>query len=136
MSNFTQILDNLWMGGELLPALPEGFDAIVDCRVLEDIGVLSFTPKALLWIPFIDVNILPPAWLIDMGVGFVKTAIADKLKTLVHCAEGHNRSGLIVASYLIRCLSMTPDDAIALIRLKRPGALVNPTFVDYLLKTA
>lgn len=53
--------------------------------------------------------------------------------TLVHCQQGWNRSGLIVALALIRA-GMEPAAAIALIREKRqPECLSNQVFHDWLL---
>lgn len=51
---------------------------------------------------------------------------------LVHCQAGLNRSGLVVATALIKS-GMTADEAIALIQEKRsPAALCNTSFVKHL----
>jgi protein-tyrosine phosphatase len=130
MSDFTEIIPNLWMGGEQLPAMPSGFDAVVDCRELGDWSLIG---PPYLHIPMIDGPVLPKECLIEIGISFVYNAVLPGLKTLVHCAEGHNRSGLIVGAFLIRC-NWEAQDAIDLIRSKRPGALTNQTFVNYLLQ--
>jgi len=119
------------MGGEQLPEMPEGFDAVIDCRVLTDWTI--FGPPYL-HIPFIDGPAMPPLWYLPVAHAFIMEAISSG-KVLVHCAEGHNRSGLVVAYYLIGrdYEPMQPQAAIDLIRSKRPGALTNQTFVDYLL---
>jgi len=128
-----EIIPGLWMGGEIIPTLDTSFGAVVDCRMLEDIGWPSID-RAFLWIPFLDVPVLPANWLIEQGCQFIKIALYGGLKTLVHCTAGHNRSGLIVGSYLILGKSMTPYDAVALIRSKRgPEALSNLTFERYLM---
>lgn len=131
--NATEIVPNLWMGGEYLPTMPHHYQATVDCRLLEDVSMPSLHHHAFLWIPFIDGPVLPPASQIDIAYWFVYQAIADGLRTIVHCTEGHNRSGLVVAKYLICYLDMPAQVAVDLIRAKRPGALTNQVFVDYIL---
>ena len=82
-------------------------------------------------------------WPIDDGPPpehAVLVALADLIgdlrkagkRVLIHCAEGMNRSGLIVAAVLIR-EGMHPEEAIELIRARRPGALANPEFTQHLV---
>ena len=52
-------------------------------------------------------------------------------KVLVHCEQGLNRSGLVVALALIKS-GMTPDQAIAHVKKKREGALFNESFCAWL----
>ena len=53
-------------------------------------------------------------------------------RVLVRCSGGLNRSGLVVASTLVR-LGYAPDEAIDLVRRARgPWALTNPAFVAHL----
>jgi len=54
-------------------------------------------------------------------------------QVLIHCAGGMNRSGLLVAAALVR-EGMEAQEAIALIRARRPGALNNRQFVRHLLE--
>lgn len=59
-------------------------------------------------------------------------AVAAGRRVLVRCSGGLNRSGLVVASTLVR-LGHEPDAAIALVRRARgPWALTNPAFVTHL----
>ena len=58
--------------------------------------------------------------------------IRDRRQVLVRCSGGLNRSGLVVASALVR-MGHPVDDAIALVRAARgPWALTNPGFVTHL----
>ena len=50
---------------------------------------------------------------------------------LVHCAAGHNRSGL-VNGVILTLKGMSGKEAIELIQSKVPGALVNRVFREYL----
>ena len=56
---------------------------------------------------------------------------ADGKRVLIHCAAGINRSGLLSAAALIRG-GYDADEAIALVREARTGALNNVNFVDLL----
>ncbi len=62
----------------------------------------------------------------------VAQALGAGRKVLVRCSGGLNRSGLVVASTLVR-LGHEPDEAIALVRRARSAwALTNPAFVSHL----
>jgi protein-tyrosine phosphatase len=50
---------------------------------------------------------------------------------LSHCSGGFNRSGL-VAGLILNELGVSGAEALARIRARRPGALFNETFADYL----
>jgi protein-tyrosine phosphatase len=50
---------------------------------------------------------------------------------LAHCGIGLNRSAL-VAGLVLTYLGMKGEDAVALLREKRPGALFNENFAAYL----
>jgi protein-tyrosine phosphatase len=50
---------------------------------------------------------------------------------LSHCTSGFNRSAL-VAGLILTELGATGAEALARIRARRPGALFNETFADYL----
>lgn len=61
-------------------------------------------------------------------------ALLEVGPTLVHCQAGLNRSGLIVATALVRSGDYMPSEAIALLREKRsPAVLCNPTFERFVL---
>ncbi|GAB3262402.1 protein-tyrosine phosphatase family protein [Nocardioides dilutus] len=69
---------------------------------------------------------------VDELAGIVAEALGAGRRVLVRCSGGLNRSGLVVASSLVR-LGHAPDDAIALVRRARgPWALTNPGFVSHL----
>lgn len=57
----------------------------------------------------------------------VADALKEKQNVLVTCLMGLNRSGLI-AGLALRFLGMSGPEAVDQIRLKRAGALSNPTF--------
>ena len=56
-------------------------------------------------------------------------------KVLSHCGMGFNRSALVAGLILVH-LGFTGPEAVAHLRAKRPGALFNTVFADYLLSLA
>ncbi len=63
---------------------------------------------------------------------WVAQLVESGLTVQVLCAAGLNRSGLIVARALI-AMGHDPEKAIEMIRAKRPQALHNSVFVEWLL---
>ena len=57
-------------------------------------------------------------------------------KVLVHCALGVNRSGLMVAAYLMCERRSTPADAVRTLKLRRGMVLTNPSFQRQLIQLA
>ncbi|HYN22444.1 MAG TPA: dual specificity protein phosphatase family protein [Thermoanaerobaculia bacterium] len=53
-------------------------------------------------------------------------------KVLSHCGMGYNRSAL-VAGLILHHLGVPGPEAVRLLREKRPGALFNDVFAEYLL---
>jgi hypothetical protein len=69
---------------------------------------------------------------VDELAGTIVEAVQAGRQVLVRCSGGLNRSGLVVATALVR-LGHPPDEAIALVRAARgPWALTNPSFVSHL----
>ncbi|AKM78366.1 MAG: hypothetical protein UY31_C0020G0009 [Candidatus Wolfebacteria bacterium GW2011_GWE1_48_7] len=73
---------------------------------------------AYLWLPVPDMH-APTPQQFSMGVSFIKTAVQSGRKIYVHCKNGHGRSPVMVAAYLVTT-GLSADDAVALIKQKRP----------------
>lgn len=58
--------------------------------------------------------------------------VASGHKVLSHCGMGFNRSAL-VAGLILHHLGIPGPDVVRLLRQKRPGALFNEVFAEYLL---
>jgi protein-tyrosine phosphatase len=63
-----------------------------------------------------------------LGAALIKTGH----RVLSHCGMGLNRSALM-AALILTYLGMPGADAVDLLRQKRPGALYNENFANYLL---
>jgi histidinol-phosphate aminotransferase len=68
---------------------------------------------------FPDGMYIQPLALIGECTEFIHEQLRQGQRVLVHCAEGISRSCVIGAAYLYEC-GMSLDEAIALIRSKRP----------------
>jgi protein-tyrosine phosphatase len=140
MATVTEIVPNLFLGGEsLIPIAPAGFEVIVSLREVPDFElpdpkrILQQGGPVMLSIPLVDAAIPVPLWKISVACEVLDWGVMQGKRCLAHCEMGHNRSGLIVAAYLVTIEAMSPVDAIALIQSKRPGALTNQTFVKQIL---
>lgn len=104
------------------------YDVVVDLtgahRAIDE-GVI-----AVEW-PIVD-GPMPDAQKARALARWVADLVDQGFRVQVLCAAGLNRSGLIVGRALIE-LGYDPDEAIERIRSKRPNALHNRTFVEWLL---
>ena len=72
---------------------------------------------------------------LDGCLKFIDDALAAEGSVLVHCALGVSRSASIVIAYVSKTLHLTFDEAISLVREKRPevepnGALLSRNTID------
>mmetsp|Transcript_4520 Transcript_4520/g.13307 ORF Transcript_4520/g.13307 Transcript_4520/m.13307 type:complete len:228 (-) Transcript_4520:2-685(-) len=74
---------------------------------------------------------------LDRTLGFVRSALATGTAVvLVHCREGCSRSVAVVLAYLVRHEGLTLDQALELVRRRRPPEArtqPNPGFLQQLL---
>lgn len=57
---------------------------------------------------------------IDQGVEFLRRHLKEGRSVYVHCKAGRGRSSLIVAAYLTKYEGLTPGEAYALLKSRRP----------------
>jgi hypothetical protein len=123
----TEIVEGVWQSGHPRPG--ERWDAVIDLDgdqpLLEDVALY------VRW-PIVDGPVPEYAPLVALADLVADLRRAGK-RMLIHCAGGMNRSGLLVAAALVRD-GMSAQDAIDLIRARRPGALSNRQFVQHLLE--
>ena len=60
---------------------------------------------------------------IDHTVDFIQERIKNGEPTMVHCAAGVGRTGIILACYLIKHHNFSVKDAIDKVRKERPGSI-------------
>ena len=112
-----QLTDKVFIGRRLLAhEFPDKIDHVVDltCEFSE--------PKALRSSSYYSYPILdgfaPSVDKLRQWVGEVATLLGT---VFIHCAEGHGRTGLFAAALLLKIgHSKTPDEALQLIKSKRP----------------
>lgn len=109
-------------------------DLVIDCNIEPECGFDPYEPNLLSYLfwPIVDGPNLPDIdELKAVAVyGYTYWKQQDK-RVLVHCAAGMNRSGLVNGMILIFS-GMSGKDAVNLIQQKRPGALSNVVFANYL----
>lgn len=71
------------------------------------------------WIPVVD-GYAPTMEQMEVGAAIVDKAIKNGKNVYVHCRNGHGRSPTLVAAYLIRHEGYEVNQAIKLIKNKRP----------------
>ncbi len=82
--------------------------------------------------PIEDAAVLPDIEVLDVLTDTVVQLIRLEHKVLVHCHRGKSRSGLFNAIVVMKMSNLDGSAAIELVRQRRPGALGNQTFVQYL----
>jgi len=92
------------------------------------------------WIPFPNdypataeteetcLRLLPKAY------SFLEEQMNAGRPTLVHCAWGRDRTGLLLAYHLVRTTRMTPAEAIIFVRHRRPKAITALGWEEMVIK--
>ena len=115
------------------PVHARGIDVVVDLFGTLDPGVPA-TPNSILYIywPIEDADYLPALGILTTLVDAVVRLVQLGHKVLVHCHRGKIRSGLLNALVVMQMLGISGRDAVDFVRRRRPGALGNPVFTEYL----
>jgi len=112
-----------------------------DIRVIIDLEgrvdkVPTPKPDKLIYLyhPIVD-GPLPSMGIMNTIADFACKMIGyHKQKVLSHCAAGRNRASLMNGLILHKLLKIPGDEIVKLIRERRPGALSNQNFANYLLR--
>ncbi len=128
--NLTWIATDLAIGGQILPdewpvLAKAGVRAVVDCRAeaCDPVELLRLLGIAFRRVPTPDAGHFTPLQVAE-AVDWIERQWGEGRRVLVHCQAGKGRSVLIGAAALTR-RGVSPDDALALIRARRP--IVTPT---------
>lgn len=66
--------------------------------------------------------------LMDEAIEFIQAQLAEGCPTLVHCHAGKDRTGAVLAGYLMRYQGLSSDEAIHLVRQANPRAMTAPGY--------
>jgi len=92
-----------------------------------------FGIDAYLWLPVKD-HSAPTLYQFNIGIKAIEEAVKNNQKVYVHCKHGHGRSPTLVAGYFIKSKGMTPEEAVELIRSKRPETHITEIQLEALKK--
>lgn len=126
-----QIDENLYQSSMIdNVAMAKKFDVCIDLSGNVDLGANDFKIY-LKWT--IEDKYLPDLNILNSvaALGY-ELAYKSKLNVLVHCDQGINRSSLVNGLILYKKGFGSGQKIIDYIRSKRPGALINPNFINYL----
>ncbi len=113
------------------PIHEAGISVVVDLEGGLDHGV-STQPGQMLYVYFhIYDGGLPPLDRLEAVARLSAQLVATGNRVLVHCLMGLNRSAL-VAGLALRHFGLTGAEAVARLKQRRPGALYNDVFAEYL----
>jgi protein tyrosine phosphatase (PTP) superfamily phosphohydrolase (DUF442 family) len=109
-----------------------GIDVVIDLEGGLDEGVPT-RPGTYLYVffPIYDEQLPDPARL-DAIVMMASHLVQNGHRVLAHCGMGFNRSAL-VAGRILNQLGMPGQDVVLRLRERRPGALFNEIFAEYLI---
>jgi len=118
-------------------AAPHGIDVVIDVDGGLDTCIPTMSNQCLyIYFPFDDDDqLLPSATKLRAIAQLGASLIQDGHRVLAHCGMGYNRSGLI-AGMILKALGVPGLAAVARIRERRPGALFNDRFADYVISEA
>ena len=108
-----------------------GITTVIDLEGEIDAGIPTMPNHVLyLYFPIYDEE-LPDLAKLHGVARLGASLVAGGHKVLSHCGMGFNRSAL-VAGLILRYLGMSGPEVVSHLRQKRPGALFNQVFAEYL----
>jgi protein tyrosine/serine phosphatase len=114
------------------PVLDRGINIVIDLEGGIDHGVPEVTNHFLyIYLPIYDED-LPDLDRLHAVAKLGAELVRRGDRVLAHCGLGMNRSALMVA-LILRYLGMDAEAAVQRCRQRRPGALFNQTFAQYVL---
>jgi len=109
-----------------------GITVVIDLEGGLDLGVPTIPNHVLyLYFPIYDEE-LPDLAKLDAVARLGASLVRSGHKVLSHCGMGFNRSALMAGLILLH-LGKTGEETVDLLRQRRPGALFNQVFAEYLL---
>ncbi len=138
--DYSAITDNIYLGSDFCQAgvcLIHGEEfknlgVSIEMNLSQEANELP--PKDVegyIWLPVVD-GYAPSQSQLAIGTSTIKEAIDTGKKVYIHCKNGHGRSPSIVAAYLIRFEKMSLDQALSLIKEKRPESHIEESQIKAL----
>jgi len=126
---FSKIEEGLYLGGSV-ERPPQGTQAVVNLCGRPD----PYQVGPSLWEPMYEdgKGKAPTLDLLRRVVGFIDEQRRAGRTTYVHCMVGQNRSGSVVAAYLMQEHRMGRDEALAFLQRRRPEVQPDPTLMRLL----
>jgi len=62
------------------------------------------------------------------ALDFIAAQVSAGRPTLVHCRQGQDRTGAVLAAYLARCHGLPPAEAVCRVRAANPRAMISAGF--------
>jgi protein tyrosine phosphatase (PTP) superfamily phosphohydrolase (DUF442 family) len=125
----SQITPQLHVGGQYRRRgwkrlAARGVTAVVNLRSESDDNDAGIAPPSYLYLPTPD-DAPPTLEQLEEGVAFIATEIARGGGVYIHCGAGVGRAPALAAAYLVST-GMTPEEAWAIIRARRPFIRLKP----------
>lgn len=140
--SYNQIEENIFAGNNLCCQVQ--FDEELLSRgIYTDISLEAErmdNPKGVryfFWFPWLE-DTAPSMELINLGLNVVDELLAQNIKMYVHCRNGHGRTTTFLASYYIRKMKISADEALNVLKSKRPSGHLNrvqKAFLDEFAKS-
>lgn len=80
--------------------------------------------KYFFWFPWKE-DTAPAEELIDLLLSVLDDLMAQNVKTYIHCRNGHGRTTTFLSSYFMRQKGLTAEEALAIVKERRPSAHLN-----------
>jgi Dual specificity phosphatase, catalytic domain len=116
-ANYSRIEDGLYLGG-MLSEPPSGARAVLNVCETKD----PYLAEVHRWEPIPDLGPAPSIDWLHSQVEFIDQQRKAGLPIYIHCRAGVNRSVMVVAAYLMWRDALSRDEALAVVRSKRPRA--------------
>ena len=133
---YSQITDQVFIGTNSC-CQTHFEESLLKKKVTVDIsleGEVNDNPRGVevyLWLPTPD-HAPPELNKTIVGIAALKQIIENGQKVYIHCRNGHGRAPTFFAAYLIKEKGMTPDEAVGLIKSKRPNIHLEESQMEFL----
>lgn len=129
---YSRVEDGLYLGSSV-DSPPPGTQAVMNLCGRQD----PYKIGRSFWAPIYEAGPgvaakEPTLDLLRRAVGFIEEQRREGRTTYVHCMVGQNRSAAIVTAYLMQEHGMPREEALALVKNKRPIVELDPTFMRLL----